>query len=101
MYKAILQQQGYPFQADTDSEVIVQLIAAYHDQGYSVEAALVAAPRQLQGAFAFALLTTHTPETLRQLYSALVPAIRRISMRLPTCTRAARTRSWRQLCQPW
>jgi hypothetical protein len=47
------------------------------------------------------LLTTHTPETLRQLYSALVPAIRRISMRLPTCTRAARTRSWRQLCQPW
>ena len=33
-------------------------------QGYSVEEALVAATRQLQGAFAFALLTTHTPETL-------------------------------------
>src|SRR5262252_1779330 len=62
--KAILQEKGYPFQSATDSEVIVHLIAAYHDQGYSVEEALVAATRQLQGAFAFALLTTHTPDTL-------------------------------------
>jgi glucosamine--fructose-6-phosphate aminotransferase (isomerizing) len=62
--KAALQEKGYTFQSETDSEVIVHLIAAYHDQGYSVEEALVAATRQLQGAFAFALLTTHTPETL-------------------------------------
>ena len=39
-------------------------MAAYHTQGYSVEAALVAVTRQLQGAFAFALVTTHAPETL-------------------------------------
>ena len=62
--KAALQEQGYTFQSETDSEVIVHLIAAYYKQGYSVEAALVEATRQLQGAFAFALLTTHTPETL-------------------------------------
>ena len=62
--KAALQEKGYTFQSETDSEVIVHLIAAYHAQGYSVEEALVAATRQLQGAFAFALLTTHTPETL-------------------------------------
>src|SRR5262247_4253295 len=62
--KAILQERGYTFQSETDSEVIVHLIAAYYAQGYSVEEALVAATRQLQGAFAFALLTTHTPEVL-------------------------------------
>ena len=62
--RAFLQQWGYTFQSDTDSEVIVHLIAAYHAQGYSVEEALVAATGQLQGAFAFALLTTHTPDTL-------------------------------------
>jgi glucosamine--fructose-6-phosphate aminotransferase (isomerizing) len=62
--KAILQERGYTFQSETDSEVLVHLIAAYYAQGYSVEEALVAATRQLQGAFAFALLTTHTPEAL-------------------------------------
>src|SRR2546427_751479 len=62
--KAALQEKGYTFQSETDSEVIVHLIAAHYDQGYSVEEALVAATRQLQGAFAFALLTTHTPETM-------------------------------------
>jgi glutamine---fructose-6-phosphate transaminase (isomerizing) len=62
--KAVVQQQGYTFQSETDSEVIVQLMAAYHAQGYSVEEALVAVTRQLQGTFAFALLTTHAPETL-------------------------------------
>jgi glucosamine--fructose-6-phosphate aminotransferase (isomerizing) len=62
--KTVLQQQGYTFQSETDSEVIVQLIAAYHTQGYSVEEALVAVTRQLQGTFAFALLTTHAPEIL-------------------------------------
>src|SRR5204862_8054078 len=62
--KAVLQEQGYTFQSQTDSEVIVHLIAAYHAQGYSVEEALVAATRQLQGTLAFALLTTNTPETL-------------------------------------
>jgi glucosamine--fructose-6-phosphate aminotransferase (isomerizing) len=62
--KAELQAQGHSFQSETDSEVIVQLIAAYHAQGYSVEEALVATTARLQGAFAFALLTSHAPDTL-------------------------------------
>jgi glucosamine--fructose-6-phosphate aminotransferase (isomerizing) len=62
--RAELQAQGYIFQSETDSEVIVHLIAAYHAQGHSVEAALMAATQRLQGAFAFALLTTYAPDTL-------------------------------------
>jgi glucosamine--fructose-6-phosphate aminotransferase (isomerizing) len=62
--KAELQAQGHTFRSETDSEVIVHLIAAYHARGASVEEALVAATARLQGAFAFALLTTHAPDTL-------------------------------------
>src|SRR5215467_1277959 len=49
--KTALQQQGYTFQSETDSEVIVHLIAAHHAQGYSVDEALAAVTRQLQGTF--------------------------------------------------
>jgi glucosamine--fructose-6-phosphate aminotransferase (isomerizing) len=62
--RAELQAQGYTFRSETDSEVIVHLIAAHYAQGYGVEDALVAATRRLQGSFAFALLTTHAPDTL-------------------------------------
>jgi glucosamine--fructose-6-phosphate aminotransferase (isomerizing) len=62
--KSELQAQGHTFQSETDSEVIVHLIAAYHAQGYHVEEALVATTERLQGAFAFALLTSHVPDTL-------------------------------------
>ena len=62
--KTELRAQGYVFRSETDSEVIVHLIAAYHAQGYSVEEALVMATQRLQGAFAFVLLSTHAPETL-------------------------------------
>ncbi|MBM3223289.1 MAG: glutamine--fructose-6-phosphate aminotransferase, partial [Candidatus Tectomicrobia bacterium] len=41
--RAALQSQGYRFRSETDSEVIVHLIASYHAQGRSVEDALVAA----------------------------------------------------------
>ena len=47
--KAMLQEKGYTFRSATDSEVIVHLIAAYHDQGYSVEEALVAADQHHGG----------------------------------------------------
>ena len=62
--KTDLQAQGYVFRSETDSEVIVHLIASYHAQGLHIEEALVAATRRLQGAFAFALLTTCAPDTL-------------------------------------
>lgn len=62
--RAELQARGVVFQSETDSEVIVQLIAAYYAAGYDVEAALLAATARLEGAFAFALITSAAPETL-------------------------------------
>ena len=62
--KAELLAHGYAFRSQTDSEVIVHLIAFYHAHGLSVEDALVAATARLEGAYAFALLSTHTPDRL-------------------------------------
>lgn len=62
--KAELQAQGIPFRSETDSEVIVHLIAAYHAAGLSVEEALVQATRRLRGTFAFALVTAYAHDTL-------------------------------------
>jgi glucosamine--fructose-6-phosphate aminotransferase (isomerizing) len=62
--KAELRAQGHVFQSETDSEVIAHLIESYFAQGYGVEDALVAATSRLAGAFAFALVTPHAPDTL-------------------------------------
>jgi glucosamine--fructose-6-phosphate aminotransferase (isomerizing) len=62
--RAELQAQGVVFQSETDSEVIVQLIAAYHAAGHDIEAAMVAATKRLEGAFAFAFVTPAAPATL-------------------------------------
>jgi glucosamine--fructose-6-phosphate aminotransferase (isomerizing) len=59
-----LQVQGYTFRSQTDSEVIAHLIAASYAGGASVEEALVIATRRLQGAFAFAMLTSQAPNML-------------------------------------
>jgi glucosamine--fructose-6-phosphate aminotransferase (isomerizing) len=62
--KSELQAQGHVFQSETDSEVIPHLIESYFARGYDVEDALVAATSRLEGAFAFALVTPHAPDTL-------------------------------------
>lgn len=59
-----LRQQGFDFTSETDSEVIVHLIANYFEQGMNVEEALVSATHRLEGAFAFALVTAEAPDTL-------------------------------------
>lgn len=59
-----LEASGFRFQSETDSEVIVHLIAAHHRRGLTIEKALRATTEELQGAYAFALLTTHTPDKL-------------------------------------
>lgn len=64
MLREELRSQGYTFRSQTDSEVIAHLIAAYYAQGLSVEEALVAATKRLQGAFAFAMLTSQAPDML-------------------------------------
>ncbi|MDH3602164.1 MAG: class II glutamine amidotransferase, partial [Candidatus Tectomicrobia bacterium] len=62
--RQVLQAQGYVFRSETDSEVIVHLIASLYAQGASVEEALIAATKRLEGAFAFALITAQAPDTL-------------------------------------
>jgi glucosamine--fructose-6-phosphate aminotransferase (isomerizing) len=62
--KAELQDQGCIFRSETDSEVIVHLIATYHAAGASVEDALVQATQRLRGSFAFALVSSHAPDML-------------------------------------
>jgi glucosamine--fructose-6-phosphate aminotransferase (isomerizing) len=59
-----LQSRGVHFRSETDSEVIVHLIAHYYQQGMSVEEALVTTTHRLEGAFAFALVTANAPNTL-------------------------------------
>lgn len=59
-----LRDRGFHFRSETDSEVIVHLIAHYFQQGMSVEEALVSATHRLEGAFAFALVTSKVPDTL-------------------------------------
>jgi glucosamine--fructose-6-phosphate aminotransferase (isomerizing) len=59
-----LQDDGFYFSSETDSEVIVHLIDYYVQQGMNVEKALVSATSRLQGAFAFALVTSKVPDTL-------------------------------------
>ena len=59
-----LQAQGIEFRSETDSEVIVQLIASHYAACHDVETAMVEAARRLEGAFAFALITPDVPGTL-------------------------------------
>jgi glucosamine--fructose-6-phosphate aminotransferase (isomerizing) len=59
-----LRDRGFHFSSETDSEVIVHLIAHYFQQGMGVEEALVRATHRLEGAFAFALVTAKVPDTL-------------------------------------
>ncbi len=54
--KAELENQGYEFASDTDTEVVVQLCASYLDLGYSVEKAFEKMLRKLEGAFALCFM---------------------------------------------
>lgn len=59
-----LRDHGFHFRSETDSEVIVHLIAHYFQHGMSVEEAMVSTTHRLEGAFAFALVTSQVPDTL-------------------------------------
>jgi glutamine---fructose-6-phosphate transaminase (isomerizing) len=51
-----LQAQGRKFASETDTEVIAHLITRYLDEGMAIPAAVTAALKRLQGAFALAIL---------------------------------------------
>jgi glucosamine--fructose-6-phosphate aminotransferase (isomerizing) len=59
-----LENRGYVFGSDTDTEVVVHLISFYLDQGHKAEEAVHAALRRLQGAFALAILVADRPDVL-------------------------------------
>ena len=59
-----LEVKGHRFDSDTDTEVVVHLISDYLDQGLDAEAAVQAALRRLEGAFALAILVANRPDLL-------------------------------------
>ncbi len=63
--KAGLQQEGYSFKSDTDTEVLVQLIEYTQvNQHVDLKTAVQLALQQVIGAYAIAVLDKETPDTL-------------------------------------
>jgi len=59
-----LQQKGYDFQSETDTEVIVNQIHAYLEQGSSLLEAVQQTCKLLQGAYAIGVISTSEPGRL-------------------------------------
>ncbi len=62
--KAMLQAEGVIFVSETDTEVLVQLIAREIASCGDVRQGIAAALGQVEGAYAFALIDRQTPDTL-------------------------------------
>ena len=62
--KNFLQQNGYFFTSETDTEVIAVLIGYYLDQGYTFMKALETTIEQLHGTWGLAIISTETPNKL-------------------------------------
>jgi glucosamine--fructose-6-phosphate aminotransferase (isomerizing) len=65
-YEGLKQQylQDVPLRSDTDTEVIVQLIELFVNDGLTVEDAIRKTLKQLKGSYAIALLDEQNPETI-------------------------------------
>lgn len=59
-----LQAQGYEFVSDTDTEVIAHLVESLRKTGKDLYEATRAAVAQLEGAYAIAVVSAETPDTL-------------------------------------
>ncbi|MDD5391459.1 MAG: glutamine--fructose-6-phosphate transaminase (isomerizing) [Thiothrix sp.] len=59
-----LQDDGYSFTSDTDTEVVAHLIEVFRRQGISMLDAVMAARCELQGAYALAVISPNEPDTL-------------------------------------
>ncbi len=62
--RLFLENQGYTFYSDTDTEVVPNLIAYHYGKTKNVTAAFQTALLMLRGAYALAMVTTHEPEKL-------------------------------------
>ena len=59
-----LQDQGVPFVSETDTEVMVHLVALAYAEFGNVEDAFLAAVRRLEGSYAFCMVTSADPEAI-------------------------------------
>jgi glucosamine--fructose-6-phosphate aminotransferase (isomerizing) len=59
-----LQDDGYSFTSDTDTEVVAHLIEVFRRQGISMLDAVMAARCELQGAYALSVISPNEPDTL-------------------------------------
>src|SRR4029078_8518787 len=62
--RARLKKAGYEFTSDTDTEVAAHLIAEYRKSSDSLFAAMTRAIAELEGAFAFAVVSAKDPEAV-------------------------------------
>jgi len=62
--RAELQAEGIEFASDTDTEVIVHLVAAYQSAGKSLTEAVCLTANRLEGAHAIVAMSVHEPDTL-------------------------------------
>ncbi|MDQ7033083.1 MAG: glutamine--fructose-6-phosphate transaminase (isomerizing) [Desulfonauticus sp.] len=62
--KKDLISKGITFTSDTDTEVLVQLIAYYVDKGNSILQAIQKSLNQVKGSYAFALIECSQPQTI-------------------------------------
>lgn len=62
--KADLEKKGYPFESETDSETIPNLITSHLDKGLKPEDALRETLTQLQGSFAIAVVFACLPDVV-------------------------------------
>ena len=62
--KNFLQEQGYSFYSDTDTEVAVNLIEYYYQKDKDILKALFSVQRELKGSYAFAIMFQEDEKTL-------------------------------------
>lgn len=59
-----LQETGFHFSSDTDTEVVAHLVEVFRRQGLSLLDCVLAARCELQGAYALAVISPNEPDTL-------------------------------------
>lgn len=62
--KKFLEEEGFVFVSETDTEVIPQLISYNFEKSGDIELAFEDTLSQLEGAYAIAMISTHAPDTL-------------------------------------
>ena len=62
--KQLLQDEGYEFKSDTDTEVIPHLIAYLYKKNNDFQQAVIECCRMIEGGFGLAIISTHTPDTI-------------------------------------